>query len=299
METDDDVRRAEVHRLEAERRKLDLEAREIERRLSTPWWQGQRLSQYLVAIIVTAALLFGWTRVYLEPILRKQNEINALAERRNATLNELLDAQYRQLLDEQQKVTTERDRLKGEAELLRTETGRLVAERDVLEKDRRSLEAQRQVLRSVVNGLNAAVDQVARGKTKFFSILNRDDPIKILKNAHGWEMWSDNYFGSLGYYLIIRHPDVRSGKEMIVGRSIEIDKMKRESPDTWRQSIEEMITKNDGGPILALDYSYFALLDDADALVGGTLYRQGGDDIEFYAPLSQWAQDLAALFPSE
>lgn len=56
------VKHAELLRIDAERTKFELEAKEIERRLSTKWWQQSTLAQYLVAILITAALLFGWAR---------------------------------------------------------------------------------------------------------------------------------------------------------------------------------------------------------------------------------------------
>lgn len=144
-----------------------------------------------------------------------------------------------------------------------------------------------------------AVYEVAQGDDKFFSILNSKDPINELKRLHGWKVWSDNWFGALGYYLIIQHPDVRSGKYIIVGRSIEIEEMKRKFPNDWRKNIDDFIVKTRGGPVLGLDYSYLALLDDEQAPVGGILYRQGGKDTEFYAPLSQWSKRLGALFSNE
>lgn len=299
MVVEDEIRQAEARRLEAERIKLELETKEIERRLNARWWEGHKLTQYLLAIVITAALLFGWTRVYLEPILRKEAEVNKLAQERNATLNELLEAQYNRIRDEQTEVTKQRDRLKEESDSLKKERKALVTERDRLKRDRDSLEKRQRELQSIVAGLNLAVDKAAKGEGKFFSILNSGDPIQELERSHGWNMWSDNWFGLLGYYLMIEHPDVRSGKPTVVGRSFEIEEMKREYPDDWREKIEGFIVKSEGQPVLALDYSYFALLDDVQSPVGGVLYRQGGADMEFYAPLSLWSERLGALLPKE
>ena len=297
MDDETDRGQAELRRLEAERHKLELEAKEIERRLNAKWWQGGNLTQYLLALVITAALLFGWTRVYLEPILRKETEINALAERRNATLNELLEAQNRQIREQQAALTTERDRLKQEAARLQVEKGDLVTERDRLAAERESLEKRQQELQLIVAGLRLAVEQAAAGKGKFFSILNSDDPINALKRSHGWELWSDNYYGRLGYYLIIQHPDVRSGKEIIVGRRFEIEDLKGDQPDDWHDYIEKINSGSRGGPVLALDYSYLGLLVDPEAAVGGILYQEGGEETEFYAPLVQWAEQLGAFLP--
>ena len=104
MDAETERLQAETRRLEAEKVKLELEAKEIERRLGARWWQGQKLAQYLLAIVITAALLFGWSRVYLEPILRSEAELNKLAERRNATLNQILEAERSQLIAEGDKL---------------------------------------------------------------------------------------------------------------------------------------------------------------------------------------------------
>jgi len=271
-----EVHQAEARKFEAERFKLELEAKEIERRLNSRWWEGQNLSQYLLAIIITAALLFGWTRVYLEPILRKEGELNAVR-------NRLLEAQYEQVRDEQTEAAKERDRLRQEAEILATEKGQLVNDRQVLE--------------SVVAGLKVAVDQAAEGKGKFFSILNSGDSINELQRSYGWKVWSDNFFGNLGYYLLIQHPGVRSGKEIVVGRTFEIDEMKRTWPKDWRQSIEKINARH--GAVLALDYSYFGLLVDKHAPVGGIIYGRDAKEIKFYAPLAEWSEKLGALFQTE
>lgn len=61
MEVENEIRQAEFRRLEAERFKLELEAKEIERRLNAHWWEGHNLTEYLLAIVITAALLFGLT----------------------------------------------------------------------------------------------------------------------------------------------------------------------------------------------------------------------------------------------
>jgi hypothetical protein len=40
---DDEKQGAEVRKLDAERKKLGLEAQEIEQRLNARWWEGQKL----------------------------------------------------------------------------------------------------------------------------------------------------------------------------------------------------------------------------------------------------------------
>ena len=186
MESENDIRQAEFRRLEAERLKLELEAKEIERRLNAQWWEVHNLTQYFLAIVITSALPFGWALGYLEPILRKEGEVNKLAEQRNATLNELIEARYQTVEKERTDIATERDRLEKEAEVLRAEKIQLLAERDQLKHDRESLTKQ-QALKSNVAGLKLAVEKAARGGGKFFSILNRNDPINEL-TAYGWKV---------------------------------------------------------------------------------------------------------------
>ena len=151
------------------------------------------------------------------------------------------------------------------------------------------------LLRRVVSGMKIAVDQAARKGSSFFSILNSGDPINKLHEAYGWEMWSDNYFGWLGYYLVIKHPDVNEGKEIFVGRVMEMEALKRKLPDTWREEVAKM---NERGPILILDYTYFALLVDEKAPVGGEVYKGRGEILELYAPLGDWAKALDRLLRS-
>src|SRR5215469_4522182 len=93
-----EIRLAEARKLEAERLKLELEAKEIEHRINARWWEGSRFPQYVVATAITAALLFGWVIAYLQPILRKENELNALAVQRNATLNTMLETKNESLV---------------------------------------------------------------------------------------------------------------------------------------------------------------------------------------------------------
>lgn len=151
------------------------------------------------------------------------------------------------------------------------------------------------LLRQVISGLKIAVDQAARKGSSFFSILNSGDPINKLREAYGWKMWSDNYFGWLGYYLVMEHPDVNEGRKIFVGRIMEMEALKCKLPDTWREEVAKMTTH---GPIVVLDYTYFALLVDDQALVGGEVYKSGGRILDFYAPLGDWAKALDSVLRS-
>ena len=167
-------------------------------------------------------------------------------------------------------------------------------EKDQLINEREALTKQKQVLERVVDGLNVAVERAADGKGKFFSIWNSGDPINELSMSHGWDMSSnDHAYYELGMYQEISHKQVRSDKMIRVGRIIEINELKRKAPDDWQERLKRI------GPVLAVDYSYFGLLVDKTAPVGGTLYKQSGESVTFYAPLSEWTQRLGDLLQEE
>ncbi len=282
METENDIRVAQASKLRAETLKLELEAQEIDRRLSAPWWRGQKFAQYTVAIIITSAILFAWARIYIEPMLRQETELNKVY---NATL----DARNEELSRGNKKLSKDQAILKTANAKLEKEKNRLISEGEVLTK-------QKGVLERVVAGLNLAVDRADKDG-KFFSIWNEGDPIKELRSSHGWNMSSENQFGyELGYYLVIHHKDVRSDKDIFVTRIIEIGKLKRLESKDWRKYLKRI---TDGVPVLALDYSYFGLLVDKMAPVGGTIYKQSGETIKFYAPLSEWTERLGDLLQAE
>jgi len=161
------------------------------------------------------------------------------------------------------------------------EVGKLGKQRDRLASE----------LDSVVTGLNLAVEQVASGKSKFFSILNGGDPINKLQSQYGWKVWSDNSLSRLGYYLHINHDGVNSGEDMLVSRLFEVKRLQEEMPKDWSGYLERS-----GKPLLALDYTYFGLLADEQAPVGGVLYRKGGRVDKFHEPLREWAKKLGELF---
>ncbi|WP_319588790.1 hypothetical protein [uncultured Desulfobulbus sp.] len=200
-------------------------------------------------------------------------------------MNALLEAENKKLL-------AERTLLEEGREELKTDRDRLSDDSKHLTKELDTLLVQQKLLKRVVSGLNIAVDQAAKGGSSFFSILNNGDPINKLQDSYGWKMWSDNYFGWLGYYIVMQHPDVIQGGRVFVGRVMEMEALKRDRPDTWRKEVARM---NEQGPIIILDYTYFALLVDDQALVGGEVYKNEGDIVEFHAPLSDWAKELDSL----
>lgn len=283
METENDIRVAQASKLRAETLKLELEAQEIDRRLSAPWWRGQKLAQYTVAIIITSALLFGWTRIYLEPILRQETQLNK-------AYNATLDARNEELIRGNKELSKKQAILKTANAKLEGDKNRLISEGEALTK-------QKWVLEGVVDGLNLAVERLADENAKFFSIWNSGDPIRELSKSYGWQMSSNDFHSyQLGTYLVIHHKQVRSDKEILVGRIIEINKLKRNRPKDWQEYLKRI---TDDVPVLAVDYSYFGLLVDKTAPVGGTIYKQSGETVKFYAPLSEWTERLGDLLQAE
>src|SRR4029077_17814783 len=65
-------------RLAAEKGKIELEAKEIERRLKGRWYDGRFFVQAIVGAVVAAALLATWIMGYMQPILTRRQEIAAL-----------------------------------------------------------------------------------------------------------------------------------------------------------------------------------------------------------------------------
>jgi hypothetical protein len=283
-------------RLEAERRKLELEAIEIERRLNAHWWQSERLPQFAVAAVITASLLFGWVKVYLEPIIRREGEITELAERRDRARNELLEAESAklaaeraELVAEKARLAAERDRLSAANTMLNLEKVDLSTERDALASEKRALQLQ-------FDGIKVNLARVLEGKdnSRLFAIVDHG-PINDLGLRYGWEVWSDDNFSELAYYLRITHKGVNHGKQVIVARSFELDQLKKKRPEKWRDYLDNVNTVPWGGPVLILDVSYFGLYADPNASVGCTIYRKGSKDTGFYAPLPEWSTKLAAV----
>ncbi len=94
---------------------------------------------------------------------------------------------------------------------------------------------------------------------------------------------------------VLKHPNVRDGKEIVVTREFEINVLKERLGKGW---VDEVARATEHFPVLVLDYSYLGLLADERAPAGGTLYRVGHDPVDFHAPLSEWAKELAVLFGS-
>ena len=104
----------------------------------------------------------------------------------------------------------------------------------------------------------------------------------------------------------MQHPRVRNNGRIIVVRIYEFDEIKEAKAPTkvgdkepWQVKLDQMIERD--GPVLVLDYTYFGLLADKGAPVGGIIYGRSPNlrGIEFYAPLDQWSEKLSTLFSEE
>jgi hypothetical protein len=118
-------------------------------------------------------------------------------------------------------------------------------------------------------------------------------------SLYGWEVWSDDYhgFGRYRYYVVLQHPSVRNNGRIIVVRIYEFEEVKEDN--TWRRRLDGMIDRD--GPVLVLDYTYFGLLADENAPVGGIIYGRSANlqGVEFYAPFPCWSEKLSVLFSGE
>jgi hypothetical protein len=136
---------AELRRAEAEQRKLELETSEIERRLKSKWWQGDRFSQYLFASIVSATVLFAWAKGYYEPIASLKTDINKLENERLESLRKLLEARDKDLTGANARLEAERESLQRDRDNLRTGNAKLTE--------------QQENLKLIVEGLKIATEQ--------------------------------------------------------------------------------------------------------------------------------------------
>jgi hypothetical protein len=79
---------ADARRAEAERRKIEFEIREIEKRLSAPFYYGRLFVQAGVGGVVASALLAAWLITYMQPIINRKQEIASLDAAIQAKTNE-------------------------------------------------------------------------------------------------------------------------------------------------------------------------------------------------------------------
>lgn len=307
----------QIKKLDAERRRLDLESQEIERRLNSKWWSSTKFPQYLLAVSISASLLFAWAKGYLEPILRAEGALQELAAKRNAELNLLLSAKNERLDNDAHRLTEEKDKLQAQklaleakassltaerdkfnlevsalrqqTSLLRESSAKLQRERDQLDAKRLQLEKEQNSLKTVIAGTRIAIERVESGKSKFFSILNEDDPITRLRRVFGWQMGSDNRLSRLGYYQVLQHSAIGSGRKVILLRESDIERLKKDGQSEWTEYLKSIAKES---PLLALDYSYLALLASEGAPIGGLLYLADGRVVDFHAPMVDWAKEL-------
>lgn len=142
-----------------------------------------------------------------------------------------------------------------------------------------------------IRGYEIALDRLDRGvaSTKFFSILNSDDPINILASQYGWKIGAYEFWEGQYYYLRVSHPDVAAGRDLSITRVFEMERLKKRQPENWQQRVARM------APLMVLDYSYCQLLEDEFSSVGGLLYHSESNSSDFYAPFCEWSPRLSRL----
>ena len=108
----EEMQRAQLQRLEAERRKIELESREIEHRLNARWWEGQQFTQYALALLTFGQrFFFGWFKLYIEPVLNQKSELNLLKEQINTAKNEVLESNALVLKKHEEDANKEKERI--------------------------------------------------------------------------------------------------------------------------------------------------------------------------------------------
>ncbi len=123
--------KSETSRNEAERAKMELEAKEVEKRLKQKWYKGRFLFQAVVGGAVGAALVTTWGIGYFEPILRKELRLSELGVRQ-LNLENTIQKHLNDLKAEQIKRKTEA--IAEENETVKDELKSLAAENEALQK---------------------------------------------------------------------------------------------------------------------------------------------------------------------
>ena len=101
----DDAKKAELEiaRLDAERKKLDAETAEIEKRLRQGPLRGRIFLQVIVGAIVASALVAAWVIGYLQPILETKQELADLKNQLMSVKQEMLNQENQRQKDALQK----------------------------------------------------------------------------------------------------------------------------------------------------------------------------------------------------
>lgn len=263
------------------------------RDLSLSWWKRPA---YMASVATIAAailgLVWGIATGFFDVARRELEVTKRELQAENRELGQKRDEQSRLFQDERKQwqetiaeLNERRDKLDKEINRIRDERDKLETEHEALRKKYHGLDLQ-------ATGLLVALDRMGKGSErglgKYFSILNSKDPINKLE-SYGWSLGSYDNLLIEYYYLRISHPKMAAGEELSVTRTFELDTLKRNKPDDWRKHVESF------QPLLVLDFSYFQLLKDEQAEVGGVIYTKDGRVIEFYAPLSDWSRKLGPL----
>jgi DNA repair exonuclease SbcCD ATPase subunit len=128
---------SEAARNEAERLKLEAETAELRQRLGQKWYSGRLFLQATVGGIVASALMATWVIGYLQPILRKNEEVVKL-ELKRLELANTIQSQNNELQRQENErktkdVVADGERAKTELTLLARQNAELLAAQAAVE----------------------------------------------------------------------------------------------------------------------------------------------------------------------
>ena len=139
----------------AEARKFDLEAEEIEKRLSRHWLSPVSVMQAILGGVIAAGLLTAWFIVYLQPLLSAKSELANVAAQLHKTKAENLEILRKDL--EARAV-----QLSAEKSGVQIQLDAMIVQNAELEDQQRLIEARLQEAQTQQSQLSAESEQLAR-----------------------------------------------------------------------------------------------------------------------------------------
>ena len=213
-------------------------------------------------------------------------QVNALAEESDQMTNMALELE--QLRREGENAEEQEKALEANVQSLKQEKATLYKELATLQEEVSKAKLTEREEIATKNKLQEARLSLDTPWLEPFSIWNSGDPIRILKDF-GWSISSDNFYSNLGYYLNISHDKVLDGKNIIVSRIFELERLKKRQDD-WRNHIQ-WISQRCDCPIIFLDESYYNYYMNELSEVGGVIYFADMTH-SMHEPLSEWHKRL-------
>jgi TonB family protein len=159
---------SEIAKNKAEEVKLSLEAQEVEKRLRQKWYSGPVLIKWIVAGIITAALLTVWIKTQFEPILKLEtqkdkldNEISLLKlELEGKKINAKNDTLKEMLIKAQERT----ENIRAEYEFLRDAYDSLAHVKELLDKERAKYAELAKNAQKKIDSLNIEILQLRNSR---------------------------------------------------------------------------------------------------------------------------------------